>query len=106
MDTNDLTEKAYEILIIAESINHTITVHIGAMCGRYRTEDEFLKGVIRLIREIMDDPENFIDEWDLNDEIDAPELVSGLLGLRKYVDEVMKTPIQDRGLTIEEIDFG
>jgi hypothetical protein len=106
MDTNDLTEKAYEILAIAESINHTLTVQIGAMCGRYRTEDQFLKEVIKLIRGIANNPEEFMDDWDLWDEIDVPTFVSGLSKLRKYVNEVMKTPISDRGLTIEEIDFG
>jgi len=43
MDTNDLTEKAYEILTLAESINRTLTVHIGAMCSRYQHEDDLLK---------------------------------------------------------------
>lgn len=106
MDTNDLTEKAYEILRIAEEINHTLTVLIGAMCGRYRIEDSFLRGVIKFIREISDDPEEFIDDWNLYDEIDVPEMVAGLSMLESYVNEVIKTPMQNRGRTIEEIDFG
>jgi hypothetical protein len=105
MDTNDLTEKAWEILTIAEEINHIITIHIGAMCSDYQTEDKFLKGVINFIRKILDDPEEFMDYWNLYDEIDVPEMVSGLSRLKNYANEVIKTPMQNRGKTIEEINF-
>lgn len=50
MDTNDLTEKAYEILNLSEDINHLITVHIGAMCSRFKQEDDFLYAVLKFIQ--------------------------------------------------------
>jgi len=74
MDTNDLTEKTYDILTMAESINHLITVLIGASCSRYRHEDDFLHGVIRLIAEIQEAPEEFMDDWDLYGGIDPRTL--------------------------------
>ena len=105
MDTNDLTEKAYEILKLSEDINHLITVHIGAMCSRFQQEDDFLNAVTEFIQAIKDEPEDFIEDWGIEDEIDASSLIFSLSKLKAYVEETIKTPMGNRGLTIEEIDF-
>ena len=105
MDTNDLTEKSYEILKLAEDIDHIVTVHIGAMCGRFKNEDKFLLNVIKFVQGIIDDPEDFIESWDLEEEISLETFTDDLLNLKKYTEGVMAIPIEDRGLTIEERDF-
>jgi len=105
MDTNDLTEKAYEILKLSEGINHLITVQIGAMCSRFIQEDDFLITVTEFIQSIMDEPEDFIENWGLEDEINVASLIISLSKLKAYVEETIKTPMENRGLTIEEIDF-
>jgi hypothetical protein len=69
MDTSDLTVKAYEVLNISEETNHLITVYIGAMCSRFSNENDFLEAVSELINSIKDNPEDFIDNWDLADEV-------------------------------------
>jgi hypothetical protein len=106
MDTNDLTEKSYEIFRIAEEIHHLITVHIGATCGRCQHEKEFLGAVVKFIRAVEGNPRSFIDDWNLDDELDTTSLLSGLSKLGDYVQGTIETPIRDRGLTIEEKDFG
>ena len=102
MDTNDLTEKAYEILIIAESVNHLITVFIGASASRYSDENEFLYGILKLLSQIKEDPENFIDDWGIAEEIDWQTLNAGLIRIEEYTQEVINTPIENRGVTIED----
>jgi hypothetical protein len=45
MDTDDLTEMAYDTLRIAEDINHLITIHLGVMSKNYSNEDEYLVSI-------------------------------------------------------------
>ena len=106
MDTNDLTEKAYEILRIAESINHLITIQLGALCGQFNDEDKYLKGVLKLLAAIKIDTKEFIEDWDIAEEIDGQTLYTGLVKLEKYTTEVLKTPIEKRGVTIEDKYYG
>ena len=106
MDTNDLTVKAYEVLNISEETNHLITVHIGAMCSRFSNENDFLEAVSELINSIKDNPEDFIDNWDLADEVNIASLHTGLSKLQNYVFKIIQTPFENRGSTIEQIDFG
>ena len=105
MDTNDLTEKAYEILNIAEGINHLITVHIGALAISFSEEDEYLYAILELLSEIMKDPDGFIEDWDIAEEIDGNILKAGLERLAQYTKEVINIPIENRGITIEDKYF-
>lgn len=102
MDTNDLTEKAYEILGIAEDIDHLITVLIGSLAIKFSDENEYLYGILYLLSEIKEDPEEFIYDWGISNEIDIQTLKDGLLRLEEYIKEVIDTPIEKRGITIEE----
>ncbi|MCF8052778.1 MAG: hypothetical protein K9L59_16170 [Desulfobacterales bacterium] len=104
MDTNDLTEKTYEILKLSEDIDHIITVHIGAMCGRYNDEDMFLSHAFKFITGIMDAPDEFIEDWGIEEGAEPGAFKSGLSSLKGYIQEVMAIPYKERGMTIEERD--
>ena len=106
MDTNDLTEKAYKILHISESINHIITVELGCLCGNFVDENSYLNEVMEFISYIKEDPEEYIDDWDLWDEITPKKLLESVLRLENYVKTVIDTPIKKRGLTIEKKIYG
>ena len=103
MDTNDLTAKAYEVLEFSE-VHHLITVHIGAMCSRFSDENEFLEAVNKLINSIKDNLEDFIDHWDLT--VEVASFQTGLSALQNLIVKIIEIPIENRGLTIEQIDFG
>jgi hypothetical protein len=106
MDTNDLTVKAYEVLEFSEEVHHLITVHIGAMCSRFSDENKFLEAVNKLINSIKDNPEDFIDNWDLADEVKVASFHTGLSELQNHIAKIIEIPMENRGLTIEQIDFG
>jgi len=106
MDTNDVTEKAYEILILAKDRNHLITVQIGVICTHNETENDFLKEALNFLQSKIDKSDSFIEDWGIDDEIDAEALRIGLLNFKSYVEETINTPMNYRGRTIEEIDFG
>jgi hypothetical protein len=75
------------------------------MCGRFKQEDDFLNAVVKFIQSIMDEPEDFIGDWGIENEIDVAPLILSLSNLKVYVKETIKIPLKKRGLTIEEIDF-
>ena len=106
MDTNELTSKAYEVLELSEEVHHLITVYIGAMCSRFSDENDFLKAVSKFINDIKDCPRDFIDNWDLNAEVNEALLYTGLSKLQNHIINTIEIPIEDRGLRIEQIDFG
>ncbi len=75
------------------------------MCARFKQEDDFLNAVVKFIQSIMDEPEDFIGDWGIEDEIDVATLILSLSNLKAYVEETIKIPLKKRGLTIVEIDF-
>lgn len=63
MDTDDLSEKAYErILIEAEQFSHDLTLHYAVLSYGCEDEVEYLAKVEELTREIMS-----YDDIDLDD---------------------------------------
>ncbi|MCG2711969.1 MAG: hypothetical protein L6416_06565 [Candidatus Omnitrophica bacterium] len=106
MDTNDLTEKAYKILNISEAVNHIITFEIGCLCGRCKSEDDFLYAVLHFLNDIKEDTDGYIDGWQLHEEIGSTALKSGVSILEEYTRGVLNVPIEKRGVTIDKKDFG
>ncbi len=105
MDTNDLTEMTYEILSIAEEVDHIVTVHLGTICSRHSKEDEFLGEALGFVQRIIGDPEGFIEYWGIEEEVENEIFTNSLISLSKQMKRIMAIPIKDRGLTIEEIYF-
>ncbi len=110
MDTNDLTEKAFESLLIAEEIDHMVTVSLGVMCTRLSSEDDFLREAFGYVKALSENPRNFLENWGLSDCLDSEvfslkmknlssALVLGLIaGLISFL-LITKTPTGDRSGT-------
>jgi hypothetical protein len=75
MDTDDLSEEAYEILSVAHTINEFVWVELGATSSRYEDEEKYLKGMLKFIQSIKDDPEGFQDMWLLEEPIKHKDLL-------------------------------
>ena len=45
MDTDDLTEMAWGVIVSASRVSDTLKADLGSMASRFRTEDEWLGGV-------------------------------------------------------------
>lgn len=96
MDTADLSDMAYQTLRLAESINHTITVDLGVMVGRHKTEDTFLKAALSFVRTIIRKPQEYIDSWGLEDEIRPDQLVAGMKSVEAHITATLAVPIAMR----------
>ena len=57
MDTDDLTEMAYQTILFASRISDYLKADIGVRSHDYTNEDDYLNGVLKFIREIKNDPE-------------------------------------------------
>lgn len=97
MDTDYLTEMAYNCIRLANEASDVLKSELGAMCSRFETEDVYLKGILRYVKRIERDPEGYLDCWNLLDDIDLDIFAQRVKILREYIDTAIATPIKDRG---------
>ena len=102
MDTNDLTEKAYEILTIAEEVDHIVTVNFGVICSRLKNEDEFLQVALEYVQSIIGNPKDYIENWGLDENLEYGDFAQSMINLKDLILSIMQVSLEDRGLTIEE----
>ncbi len=94
MDTDDLSEEAYEVLIKARQINEFLWVELGASSKKFKDEEEFLNGMLHFIQNIKDDPAWFQDMWLMEDQINQQSLFK----LEDYIRRVQSIPYWQRQL--------
>ena len=63
MDTDDLTPMAYESIVIANRITDYLKCDLGVRSGDYTNEDACLNGILKFVRKIKYDPEDYLDYW-------------------------------------------
>ena len=97
MDTDDLTEMAYETLARAYAVCDVLRAEIGASAAGFKTEDEFLRGTLEFLDTILADPEDYLESWNLLDETDTQSFVGGIRVLRDHVSATANTPPAQRG---------
>ena len=68
MDTDDLSEMAWEIIARAAQVSDTLKVDLGARCSRYSIEDDWLRGVLKFLQKVVEDPDDYVDYWNLEEE--------------------------------------
>ncbi len=99
MDTDDLTEMAWGVIVRAAQVSDTLKAELGAMASRFKTEDEWLRGVRAHLEEILEDPAEYVEDWDLEntEAVTAAIIGSIAVELRGRVDNVLSMPMNKRG---------
>jgi hypothetical protein len=99
MDTDDLTEIAWGVIVRASQVSDTLKAELGAMASRFKNEDEWLRGVRAHLVEIFEGPAEYVDSWDLeNTETVTATMIGSIAAeLRDRVDSVLSTPMNKRG---------
>jgi hypothetical protein len=97
MDTDDLTEMAYESIIIANGITDFLKCDLGVQCKDYKDENTYLNGILKFIRKIKNDPEGYLDYWNLWEEMDPGIFAKEVERLEKHIKKTIETPIEQRG---------
>ena len=92
MDTDDLSEEAFEVIRKAYDVSHFLKTNLGALSRLYKNEEEYLKGMDGFIKNIISDPMSFQDEWLLEEPLEHKKL----LQIEKYILEVISIPLKKR----------
>jgi hypothetical protein len=99
MDTDDLTEMAWGVIVSASQVSDTLKAELGSKASRFRTEDEWLQGIRAHLVEIVEDPAEYVDSWNLeNTEAVTPTMIGSFAAeLRDRADSVLSIPMNKRG---------
>ncbi|RPJ03870.1 MAG: hypothetical protein EHM36_11640 [Deltaproteobacteria bacterium] len=97
MDTDYLTQMAYQCIIYADDATDVLKSELGAACSNYRTEDEYLNGILQHVKRIEKRPQDYLDERNLLDETDIKVFKQKIKTLREHIDKTLATPIGKRG---------
>ena len=98
MDTDLLTERAYRVLIARSGeVSDFLRAEIGAAASRYPNENSYLGAMHQYVSAIGDAPEDYLDRWNLLDEIDTNEFGSLAHTLADEILGVIMLPLNKRG---------
>ena len=100
MDTDEFSEMAYDIIVRAARTSDTLKAELGALSGRYKSENEWLRGVSRHLKKIINDPQEYVDYWNLEEEegIMSDKIKKASEDLLQRIDKVLMMPLTKRGL--------
>jgi len=97
MDTDYLTPMAYDCIRLANDATDVLKSEIGAACSQYRGEDAYLQGILKDVKEIEQDTEEYLDWWNLLDNTDMAEFRTKIRLLSEHIEKTLRTPIEKRG---------
>ena len=99
MDTVDLTEMAWGIIARAAHISDTLKADLGSRSARYDSEDDWLRGVFDFLQRIVEDPEDYMDYWNLEQEEGiTPNMMREIAAeLSRRAKETLAKPLNQRG---------
>jgi hypothetical protein len=96
MDTDDLTEMAYETISRAGDVLDVLRSEIGAAAAGKPTEDEYLCGVRSHLRCILRSARDYLDSWNYLDTVDIRDFRRGVTELLSHVDKTLAAPYEQR----------
>ena len=97
MDTDDLTLMAYRCIVDASEATDILKSELGAACSRFKTEDDYLKGILKHVKGIEKNPKAYLNDWNLLDDTDIKIFKKRLQSIRGQIEETLKTPVEKRG---------
>lgn len=97
MDTDYLTPMAYDCIRLADDATDVLKSELGAASSQYRGEDAYLKGILADVKEIEEDPEDYLDWWNLLEQVDIVDFKSRIRVLREHIEKTIETTVAERG---------
>jgi hypothetical protein len=97
MDTDDLSREAYDgILMEAEKLTHSLTLHYGLLSYDCKDETEYLDKADKLTREIIQANDYELDDLFWGDPPNKDKLDFTLQNIIGNIEKIKKTPIEKR----------
>ena len=69
---------------------------MAAKASQYKTEDDYLKAILKYVKEIESDIKQYLDYWDLIDKIKISEFKKNLKILKNHIEITIETSYEDR----------
>ena len=82
-----------------EYITEYLKCDLGVRSMDYADEEAYLHGILKFVRRIKNRPKEYLDDWNLLDELDLPSFMTGIERLEKHIQKTIETPIEQRGKT-------
>lgn len=95
MYTDGLTPMAYESIVIVNKVTDYLKCDLGVRSEN--DKDAYLNGILKFVRKITRNPEDYLDYWNLWNELDLRVFVKGLKELEKHILKTIDTPFDQRG---------
>lgn len=71
MDTDDLTQTVYRTIVLAGEFCDHLRTDIGVRSGEFSYEDEYLRGILAFLDGVALHPEEYLESWGLEEEVEA-----------------------------------
>ena len=97
MDTDDLTPMAHATLSLAYQASEPMRAELGVLASNYRSEDEYLTGISEFLEAIIKAPSDYLESWNLDDEIEVKAFTRAVESVRAHVISTLATPRSKRG---------
>jgi hypothetical protein len=99
MDTDDLSEMAYALIVRASQVCDTLKVELGVLSRNCSNEEEWLHSVQECCQEIVAVPGDYVDFWNLEEEegVTAERIRELAMELCEKAGEVLSVPFDKRG---------
>ena len=94
-----MTEQAYETIQLAHEVLDVLRVEIGATAINYTKEEDFLRGTLKRLKSILNNPNNYLESWYYLDTVDSKRFAAGIRDLIDHVEKTLNTPQNQRGKT-------
>jgi len=95
MDTDYLTEDAYQTIRLAREASPYFGAKLAISGAKAQTEYEFLRSMLQLVEESAKDPEDTSER--LGEELSPKQVVALCKRLRSHILHTLGKPINERG---------
>ncbi len=96
MDTDDLTDLAYKCIIYADEATGILKTELGAECRNHSSEDDYLRSIKSYVNSIKDNPEEYLDSWNLIEEVEISHFLISIEKLLKHIKSTQELSVIER----------
>ena len=97
MDTDELSNMAYQSIITAFDIHDVLKSELGAESRNHKTEDEYLHSILSHVKSIKADSTDYLESWGIFGEVDLDDFNIKIETLLEHIKATINTPIKERG---------
>lgn len=96
MDTDDLSNMAYQCINLAFDVNDVLKSELGAECSNHKTEDEYLNSILSHVKSVKEDPVDYLESWGIGENVELVVFNRVIDNLIEHIEATISTPIRKR----------